>query len=233
VDDVQARQLAQADHPACYPRGEPRVGLKLPQAHHLQRSRHVFTRCFTRRGQPPQAGIDAAPQDRGELLVERRLDPGHIDPGGLGRGPQPRRDVHGQVLGQGRRHREPQPRPAQACRLPGPAHPVIDPRQHRPGLVQQHAARLGQPHALPPALEQRRAHYLLQPPDLLAQRRLRDEHLFRRVRERPGVGHRHEVAQVPQLHALRRDTARIRQPFAHQTAHCSCSVEVICSCLEQ
>ena len=53
---------------------------------------------------------------------------------------------------------------------------------------------------------------VVQPPDLLAQRRLRDEHLFRRVRERPGVGQRHEVAQVPQLHALRRHGARIRPP---------------------
>jgi hypothetical protein len=55
---------------------------------------------------------------------------------------------------------------------------VIDARQHGPGFL-QHAAHLGQLDALPPALQQRRADHLLQPPDLLGQRRLRDEYLLR------------------------------------------------------
>jgi DNA-binding CsgD family transcriptional regulator len=51
---------------------------------------------------------------------------------------------------------------------------VIDQGQDGPGLLQQHAARLGQPQPPAAALQQRRSDDLLQLPDLLAQRRLRD-----------------------------------------------------------
>ena len=84
-------------------------------------------------------------------------------------------------------------------RLPAAAYPVLDQVQHRPRLLQQHPARVGQPHAATPADQQRGAHHLLQPPDLLAQRRLGDEDPLRRPRERAGIGDRHQVAQMPQL----------------------------------
>jgi hypothetical protein len=51
---------------------------------------------------------------------------------------------------------------------------MIEQGQHGPGLLKQHGARSGQPHALAPALQQRRANHLLKAPDLLAQRRLGD-----------------------------------------------------------
>jgi len=53
-------------------------------------------------------------------------------------------------------------------------------------------------------VQQLRADDVLQAPQLLAQRRLRDEHALRRVREAAGLGDRHEVAQVPQLDILQR-----------------------------
>jgi hypothetical protein len=86
---------------------------------------------------------------------------------------------------------------AQARRLPGLAHPVIDKGQHVPGGVQQHGARRGEPHPVTEALQQRRADDLFQPPDLLAQGRLGDEHLFYGAGEGARVGDRGEVPQVP------------------------------------
>jgi hypothetical protein len=53
-------------------------------------------------------------------------------------------------------------------------------------------------------MQQLRADELLQPPDLLAQGRLGDEHPLRGVRETTRLGHRHEVPQMPQLNSLRR-----------------------------
>jgi hypothetical protein len=81
---------------------------------------------------------------------------------------------------------------------------MVDQGQHVAGRVQQDAAGRGEPQPFPPALQQRRAHDLLQPPDLLAQRRLGDEDPLRGVREAARVGQRHEVAQMPQFNALRR-----------------------------
>ena len=89
-------------------------------------------------------------------------------------------------------------------RLPGPVHLVVHQRQHGAGRLQQHGAGLGQLQALAPAVQQLRADELLQPPDLLAQGRLGDEHTLRGVRETTRLGHRHEVPQMPQLNSLRR-----------------------------
>ena len=88
---------------------------------------------------------------------------------------------------------------------------MIDLGQHGPGLLQQHGPRGGQPDALAPAVQQRRADDLLQAPDLLAQRRLGDVHPLRRMGEGARVGNRHEVAQMPEFHAGRGRATGARQ----------------------
>jgi hypothetical protein len=210
VHDVHLGQLVQADDPAGRGRvraGDPRHRFEVAQAHHLQRGGNGLTLG----GQPAQARVGAPLADRGELRVQRRFQPGQVDVGPGGGRPQPRGGLDRQRLGQVRRHHEPQPGPPDPGGLPGPAHAVIDQRQHGPGLLQQHRARLGQPHPVAEAAQQRGAHHLLQPPDLLAQRRLRDVHLLGGMREGARVRDGHEVAQVPQLHPLRRHAARTGQ----------------------
>jgi hypothetical protein len=57
----------------------------------------------------------------------------------------------------------------------------------------------GQPQPVAPALQQGRAHDLLEPPDLLAQRRLGNEDLLGGASEVARIGQRHEIAQMPQF----------------------------------
>jgi hypothetical protein len=109
-------------------------------------------------------------------------------------------------------HDHAQPLASQARRLPGSAHPVIDQGQHVPGDVQQHRARGGQPHPVPAADQQGRADELFQPPDLLAEGRLGDEHLFCGPGEGARLGDGHEIPQVPQLQSLRHLCVRPGQP---------------------
>jgi hypothetical protein len=96
-------------------------------------------------------------------------------------------------------HYHPQPLPSQPGGLPGLAHPVIDQREDGPGGFQQHCARRGEPDPLAPAVQQLRADDVLQAAQLLAQRRLCDEHPLCRFGERAGIGDRDEVTQMPQL----------------------------------
>jgi hypothetical protein len=79
---------------------------------------------------------------------------------------------------------------------------VINQGEHRPCLLEQNAARVGQLHAVTLAVEQRSADHLLQPTDLLAQRWLRDEHRLRRMGERASIGDCHQIPQMPQLDAM-------------------------------
>jgi len=53
------------------------------------------------------------------------------------------------------------------------------------------------------AVQQLRADDLFEPPDLLAQGRLGDEHPLRGVGEAARVGERYEVTQMPQLNCQR------------------------------
>ena len=131
---------------------------------------------------------------------------------GIGGRAQPGGGLDGQGVRQVRRQGDPQPRPSQACRLPGLADPVIDQGQHVPGGVQQHGARRGQPHPVAAAVQQRRAEDLFQPPDLLAEGRLGDEQPFRGAGEGARIGDRYEVPQVPQFKTLRRLCVRPGQP---------------------
>ena len=143
-----------------------------------------------------------------ENPASRGLHPEHLHVGGGGRRPQRRCGLHREAIGQAGRHDHAQPRPPETCRPPGPAHLVIDPGQHVPGGARQHGARRGQAQALAPALQQRRADDFFQPPDLLAQGRLGDEHPLRGVRE---AGERHEIPQMPQSGSRRRCRDLYRQ----------------------
>ncbi|MNV64940.1 hypothetical protein D3C71_1576060 [compost metagenome] len=65
---------------------------------------------------------------------------------------------------------------------------------------QERAARVVQRHAAPGPVEQRRAHFLFQLADLLAERRLRHAQQFGRAREVLGLGRHDEIAQMAQFH---------------------------------
>ena len=154
--------------------------------------------------QPAQAGVGPALPDQRELGVEGRFHPDDVHVRGGRRGSQRGGGLDREGIGQPRRHDHAQARPSQACRLPGPVHPVVHERQHGAGRVQQHGAGRGEPQAFAAALQQRRADDLFQPPDLLAQGRLGDEHPLRGVSEAARVGDRDEVTQMPQLDGQRR-----------------------------
>ncbi|RYY88844.1 MAG: hypothetical protein EOO24_33810, partial [Comamonadaceae bacterium] len=77
-------------------------------------------------------------------------------------------------------------------------------------------AGLGDRHARAAAVEQLHAQLFLQLGDLLAQRRLRDEHLQRGARQAAAVGHRQEVLELSQFQKMRLHT---RAGRARQSAH--------------
>ena len=133
-------------------------------------------------------------------------------PAAAGGRTQPGGGLDGQAVRQVRRHDDPQPRPSQACRLPGLADRMVDRGQHVPGGVQQHGARRGQPHPVAAAVQQRRADDLFQPPDLLAERRLGDEQPLCGVGEGARLGDRDEIPQMPQFKALWRLGVRPGKP---------------------
>ena len=196
VDDVHADHLVEADAPApCRRVGgrDPHVGLELPEAHDVERG----GQCLGLGGQPAQARVGPALADQRELGVERRFHPDDVHVRGGRHRPQRRRGFYRQGIRQTRRHDHAQARPSQARRLPGPAHLVIHERQHVPGRVQQYGARRREPEAFAPALQQRGADDFFQPPDLLAQGGLGDEHPLRGVREAARVSEGYEVTQVP------------------------------------
>ena len=203
VHDGQQGQLIERDGAtACgrMPGGNPQPGFELAQAHHVQRGGQFFG-CA---GQPAQPGIGLALADRREFSVQRGLEPGHVDVGGDRGRHEPGRGLRRERIGQVRRHYHLQPLPPQPRGVPGVVHPSVDQRQDGPGGFQQHGTGRCEPDTLAPTVQQLRADDVLQAPQLLAQRRLRDEHALRRVREAAGLGDRHEVAQVPQLDILQR-----------------------------
>ncbi len=73
-------------------------------------------------------------------------------------------------------------------------------RQDRARIGQQSAPRIGQLHAARLAPEQLHAQFLLQPANLLAERRLLHPQPFRRPRDVAFLGDRDEVAKVAQFH---------------------------------
>jgi len=67
-------------------------------------------------------------------------------------------------------------------------------------MVEERPARIGQPNRLGRAFEQGKSNFVFQIADLSAKRRLRDMQLQRCARDVFHLGHRHEIAQVPQFH---------------------------------
>ena len=206
VDDLYAGQLGQADRAATrcrVSRRNPHVRFEISQAHGVERDGQ---RLGADR-QPAQAGVSPALQDHRESGVEGGFHPDdiHVRRGRRGRrGSQRGGGLDGEGIGQPGRHDHAQPWPAQAGRLPGPVHLMLHQRQHGAGGVQQHHAGLRHLKALAAAVQQRRADDLFQPPDLLAQGWLGDEHPLRGVSEAACIGDRGEVTQVAQLDCLRR-----------------------------
>ena len=90
--------------------GDPCLGLELSQGHRIQRGgQRAGGRC-----QPAQGGVGAVLADRGELRVQRGVQPGEGHPGGTGGRAQPAGGRDGQGVGQAGRQGDAQPRPAQA-----------------------------------------------------------------------------------------------------------------------
>ena len=70
------------------------------------------------------------------------------------------------------------------------------------GVAQQHAAGVGQFHAVAGAVEQAGADAVLQPRQLLRQRRLREAQLLAGAGERRGLGDGEEYAKLMKRHCL-------------------------------
>ncbi len=156
--------------------------------------------------------------DERELGVEEGLQPRHVHVGVGCDVPEPGHGG-GESFGHAGADRYPQPRPPDARRPAGQAHSLLDPGQEGPRFLEKHGARVGQSHALPAALQQRGAHHFLEAANLLAERRLRDKHPLRRLRECAGIGHRDEITQVPELNAVRCHSLGIRLQH-HEEASC-------------
>ena len=89
---------------------------------------------------------------------------------------------------------------------------MIDRRQHVPGGVQQHGACRRELHPVAVAVQQPGADELFQPPDLLAERGLRDVQPLRGAGEGARLGDRGEIPQVPQFKTVRHLCVRPGQP---------------------
>jgi hypothetical protein len=113
----------------------------------------------------PESGASEAGMSRWAMMRPRLTSPAHR-PARMLADSRPRHRLAISALdNRSRRHHYAQPQPSQAGGVPGPAHLLIGQGQHGPGPVQQHLASRGQPQPLASALQQRRAHDLLQPPN--------------------------------------------------------------------
>jgi len=79
-------------------------------------------------------------------------------------------------------------------------HGAVGLRDDRSGLLEEHPTGARELHVTARAPEQRRLEFLLQPPDLLAQRWLRDVETRGRPAEVQLLGHGNEVPEVSKLH---------------------------------
>ena len=81
----------------------------------------------------------------------------------------------------------------------------VDLGEHPAGAPRDGDARVGRDDAAARALEQRRAQLLLEPADLVRQRRLGEMELLRGAREVAVPRHRLHASQLPELHAINRN----------------------------
>ena len=87
---------------------------------------------------------------------------------------------------------------------------AVDLREDAAGSRGDRLSCLGRGDAAARALEQRGAELLLEPPDLVRQRRLREVELLRGAREVTVPRHRLDASQLPELHANDRRTRSLR-----------------------
>jgi hypothetical protein len=80
-------------------------------------------------------------------------------------------------------------------------------------------------------VQQGRADHLLQPPYLLAERGLSDEHPLRRVRERACVSDCHQVPQMPELNTRMGRGSQAGQPLKSDVLRhfCHLLLAVLCA----
>jgi hypothetical protein len=83
-------------------------------------------------------------------------------------------------------------------------------REHTSSAHGDHLSRLGRAHAAAGALEQRGAELLLEPPDLVGERRLGEVQLLGSAREVAVARYCLHASQLPQLHANDRRTRSLR-----------------------
>jgi hypothetical protein len=90
---------------------------------------------------------------------------------------------------------------------------MVEPTEDVFHLPQEDTAGIGQRDVMTAPIEERDANLGFELPDLLAERRLRGVQTAGGAREVQLVGHRHEVAQMPQFHPGRLDgVAKNRNP---------------------
>ena len=132
-------------------------------------------------------------QRTGDALahVQRGLRPGFLEAFDEGRNEQPPRR---------RRHAERDAAALGERSSPDLVAGLLHEMRDRLGALEQQRAGGGEPHAAAVPREQRHAEFVLELPDLAAQRRLRQPQFVGRAADAAGARDAHEVAQFLQFH---------------------------------
>ena len=200
MDHVHGRQLGQADDaslPDSGPSRNPHLGLELTQRHDVQRAGQ-----HRRVGHHPAKGSVGLPlADQRESGIQH-LQPSDVNASRGGHRLQPGGGIRRELLRQQRGKYEPQPHSFHARRLPAAAYPCS---------IRYSAVRDSSSSTLPASVSRRPSRrrssngvptISSSTADLLAQRRLRNVHPLRCLRERASIGDCHQVPQMPQLDSL-------------------------------
>ena len=111
--------------------------------------------------------------------------------------------------------------------LPRHRHRLVQLAQHELGVVVQRLAVLGGRHAARRAHQQRLADLVFEPRHLLAQRRLRDEQLPRRLGQAAALDDLHEVPQLPHVH--REPRFAISKSYSERNGFAPCVIAPSCA----
>ncbi|MGY3678202.1 hypothetical protein ACVWXU_001825 [Streptomyces sp. TE33382] len=195
----QGRALEIGDpHPAAPPRGGLRRGrdhdqVLVEQLHGGQRGRGG------RQGQHDQGEIERTARQLPYEVVRAAL---------LQQQPDARmqivegaQDVRQQTRAEAGGRPEPDPSPPQLHQLLHLVPGGVRVREDPAGQRQQCLARVGEGDVAPCPAEQFGAQLVLQRPDLLGERRLRDMHRLGGAGEVPGLGDGHEIGELLEVHA--------------------------------
>ena len=193
------RLVAQRGEPHRAARSQRVLGV---DSEHRRLARHdprlELRRRLGARAHPDERGVQLARRQRGEQRIGLVLHQGQVDPRVPAR-EGPERAYHapvGQGLDEADRER-PGEEPAQ--RRDGLA-PVLDLRERGARVWQQRRAGRGQGHRAAVAQKHPLTELGLEPPDLLADRGLRDSEPLGGTGEVRLVGHRDEIRELPELH---------------------------------